>query len=317
VKKVVILAFEGSQALDIAGPMEVFSEANDFSARAEYEITCVGASIAPLRMSSGLTLASIHFSKCRGAIDTLIVAGGSENGLRSLQQNVAFTGWLMRRLKQSRRIVSVCTGAFVLAELGVLDGRRVSTHWAACERLQSFVPTATVDPDAIFTKDGNVYTSAGITCGIDLALSLVEDDLGRDICARIARNMVLYLRRTGGQNQFSAPLQAQAEYSTRLTIILEYIQNNPDADLRVNTLATEFAISPRHFSRLFMMELRQSPADYVTMVRLNVARVYLEETKLGLKQVAAKCGYGSHDALSRAFRKRFGVAPDQYRRRFV
>jgi transcriptional regulator GlxA family with amidase domain len=316
VKNIVVLAFDGAQALDIAGPMEVFSGGNHFATKPAYRIECLGLGITPTRMSNGLRLALRHYSAWRGKIDTIIVPGASEQALDSLRSNTKFIHWLSAQLPKARRIVSVCTGAFVLAELGFLEGRKVSTHWAACERLQQFAPNTKVDADAIFTKDGNLYTSAGVTTGIDLALSLVEEDLGKEVSLNIARNLVLYLRRPGGQSQFSVPLELQSSRETRIEKVIDYIRNNPQANLTLDALADRFSMSSRHLSRLFNSQAGLSPAKYVSSARLNVVKTYLETTEIDLKHIAAKCGYASQSTMAKIFKQRFGVAPSTYRARF-
>lgn len=315
-KNIVVLAFDDAQALDIAGPMEVFSGGNHFAAKPAYRIECLGLGLTPTRMSNGLMLALRHYSAWRGKIDTLIVPGASEQGLDSLRDNTKFIHWLSAQLPKARRIVSVCTGAFVLAELGFLEGRTVSTHWAACERLQQFAPNTTVDADAIFTKDGNLYTSAGVTAGIDLALSLVEEDLGTEVSLNVARNLVLYLRRPGGQSQFSVPLELQSSHETRIEKVIGYIRNNPQANLTIDALADRFSMSSRHLSRLFTAQAGLTPAKYVSNARLNVVKTYLETTELDLKQIAAKCGYASQSTLAKIFRQRFSITPNTYRAGF-
>lgn len=316
-KDIVIVAFDNAQVLDIAGPAEVFAEANLFSESSEYRITITGCSSGLLSMSNGMQLSTQLFSKWRGPIDTLIVAGGSETALLTLASNTKFLTWLKTKAAAARRVASVCTGAFVLAELGLLNDRKATTHWGACDQLSLYTPGIEVDPDAIFIKDGNVYTSAGVTCGIDLALNLVEEDLGRDVCAQIARNLVLYLRRSGGQSQYSLPLQLQATPSPHLSSVTEYIQSNLTADLSVTTLADLFHQSSRHFSRQFVAEVGETPARYVNKIRLDAVRLRLESPLLRLKQIATECGYQSVDTMGRAFRTSFGVTPDEYRNRFT
>lgn len=315
-KHIAVLAFEGAQVLDITGPMEVFSYANQFAPRTHYKIECVAAKHPPVQMSSGLSLNPLHFSEYQRKIDTIIVPGGSEEALLALATEHRFRRWLTKQLAASRRVVSVCTGAFVLAELGILDGKRASTHWSAAERLQRFSPSTRVDPDAIYTKDGSIYTSAGVTTGIDLALSLVEEDLGKEVSLKIARSLVLYLRRSGGQSQYSVPLNAQTLGDTRTEQIADYIQRSLHTDLTVNSLSNRFSLSTRQLSRLFVSELGLSPGAYVTKVRLDAVRTYLEETPSPLKKIASLCGYKSQDAMSRVFRIQFGVTPGLYRNSF-
>lgn len=315
IKNIVVLAFNGAQVLDITGPMEVFSNGNQFTDKPFYRIECLGVPRTMIRMSNGLTLSTKQFKSWRGEIDTLVVPGASAEALQLLRNETEFIRWLKERLGKARRIVSVCTGAFVLAELGFLEGRRASTHWNACEQLRTFSPTTQVEPDAIFTKDGNVYTSAGVTTGIDLALSLVEEDLGKEVSLGIARNLVLYLRRSGGQSQFSVPLELQSAHESRIDKILSYIRNNPKAELSVDALASRYAMTPRHLSRLFSA-VGWSPAKYVTQVRLETVKKFLESTNSSVGTIATQCGYKTQSTMSKVFKRQYGIAPSDYRERF-
>lgn len=309
-----IVAYPGVQLLDVAGPLEVFALANRFRAGA-YEVEVVSSDGAPLTTSSGLELVP-HASVADrpGPFDTVIVAGGE--GTREVMQDAALRRWLAEQAERSRRMASVCSGAFVLAGAGLLDGRRATTHWSECDTLARAFPDTTVDPDAIYVRDGNVVTSAGITAGMDLALALVEEDLGRDVALDVARWLVLFVRRPGGQSQFSTQLRAQSAEREPLRELQTWIVDHPTDDLSVSTLAARVNMSPRHFARVFTRETGTTPAAYVEAVRVDLARRLLEDTGLGLDAVAEGCGFGSVETLRRAFHRTLGVAPSDYRARF-
>jgi transcriptional regulator GlxA family with amidase domain len=254
------------------------------------------------------------FLTVRGGIDTLLVVGG--RGSRSLLGDNALLTWLRRMAPRVRRLGAVCTGSFVLAEAGLLDGRRVTTHWAWCAELARRYPRLVVDADPIFIRDGNTYTSAGVTAGMDLALALVEEDYGREVALQIARGLVLYLRRPGGQSQFSTLLFAQGGEREPLRELQGWIIENVDADLSVLALARRMAMSPRHFARVFASEVGTTPGQFVEKVRVEAARRRLEESPQGLKAIAADCGFGSADTMRRAFLRTVRVAPADYRDRF-
>jgi transcriptional regulator GlxA family with amidase domain len=211
---------------------------------------------------------------------------------------------------------SVCTGAFALGAAGLLDGRRATTHWRACGLLQELVPAARVEPDALHTFDGGVCTSAGVTAGIDLSLALAERDLGREVAAQVARDLVVFLRRPGGQSQFSAGLAAQAEASDRMSDLIAWMVEHPERELSVPALAKRMAMSERNFSRVFAREAGLTPAKFVERARVDRARVYLEDSDWALKQLAERSGFGSIDGLQRAFKRLLGVTPAEYRSRF-
>ncbi len=225
-------------------------------------------------------------------------------------------GWLRAHAGRAERLVSVCTGAFLLAEAGLLDGRRVTTHWASCDTLAERFPGVRVDPDPIFVRDGHVATSAGVTAGIDLALALVEEDLGREAALTVARYLVVFLRRPGGQAQFSAQLRAQSARREPLRDLQGWISDHPGADLSVEALAERVGLSPRQFARAFTAEVGVTPGRYVDRVRLEAARRLLEDSSRGIEQVARDCGYGTPEAMRRAFLRVLGVSPAEYRRRF-
>jgi transcriptional regulator GlxA family with amidase domain len=225
--------------------------------------------------------------------------------------------WLRDHARQAGRVASVCTGAFLLAEAGLLAGRRVTTHWAYCAKLAGKYPDITVDPDPIFIKDGNLSTSAGVTAGIDLALALVEDDLGRDTALAVARQLVVFLRRPGSQSQFSAQLAAQSASRQPLREVQQWIAEHPEEDLSIAALARRASLSERHFARAFAAKVGVPPGRHVDQVRIEAARRRLEDTADGVEETARACGYGTPEAMRRAFLKALGVSPAEYRRRFT
>jgi transcriptional regulator GlxA family with amidase domain len=253
-------------------------------------------------------------SRLRGAIDTLLVAGG--RGVEAALRERALLSAIARLAPRARRLASVCTGTFLLAEAGLLDGRRVTTHWDACRDLARRYPALRVDPDPIFVRDGRVATSAGVTAGMDLALALVEEDWGRETALAVARRLVLFLKRPGGQSQFSAQLAAQGAERDALRDVQEFAVGNPDADLSVAALARRAAMSPRHFARVFAREVGTTPARFVERVRVEAARRRLEESAAGVEVIAESCGFGSAETMRRAFLRGLQVSPADYRSRF-
>ncbi|MGI8557701.1 MAG: GlxA family transcriptional regulator [Solirubrobacteraceae bacterium] len=237
-------------------------------------------------------------------------------GRRAACADPLLLAWLRRAAPRARRLASVCTGAFLLAEAGLLDGCTVTTHWSACAELAEHYPAVSVDPEPIFTRDGSIYTSAGVTAGMDLALALVEQDLGRDAALTIARWLVLFLRRPGGQAQFSAQLSGQLAHRGALRDLQRWILEHPAENLAVERLAERAAMSPRHFSRAFTGEVGVTPGRYVERIRVEAARRYLEDTTLAVAQVAAACGFGTAETMRRGFIRSLGVPPVEYRRRF-
>ena len=243
-----------------------------------------------------------------------MIVGGE--GARHASCDRELVGWVERAARRSRRVASVCTGAFVLAAAGVLDGRRATTHWRSCDELASEYPGVTVDPDPIFVRDGNVWTSAGVTAGMDLALALVDDDLGRDVALMTARQLVLFVQRPGGQSQFDAQLGNQLAARDPLRDLQQWISEHPEADHTVERLAARVAMSPRHFARVFRDEIGSTPAAYVERVRVETARRLLETTALAAPDVARAAGFGTTETLRHAFARRVGVSPLEYRDRF-
>ena len=327
-RRIVIVAFDRVQALDITGPSEVFSLADRARTPvgSTYSIELVGrvggadgvggaGGAAPIRTSSGLALTpDAPLETDRRRIDTLVVPGGQ--GTRAAAQDEQLIAWIRSAAERSRRVTSVCTGAFLLAQAGLLDGRRATTHWAACNALRRLHPSVEVDPDPIFVRDGNVYTSAGVTAGIDLALALVEEDLGPQAALNAARSLVLFVRRPGGQAQFSAGLRTQAASHRRIRELQQWIADHLTDDLTNPALADRCHMSERNFSRVFAREVGSTPAAYVESLRVERARLLLETTEHQLDEVARDCGFGTVETLRRTFARRLRASPSDYRRHF-
>jgi len=319
-RQVVILAYPGVQSLDVTGPLEVFAgaraliEAEGGPGRG-YEVGVVSRDGAPLRTSSGLTITpDAVLRDVSGNVDTLIVAGG--RGCRQAADDEALVDWIADTAAEARRTASVCTGAFLLARAGLLDGRRATTHWSAAGALAQLYPAVHVDAEPIFLRDGPIWTSAGVTAGMDLALALVEEDLDRAAALVIARQLVLFLRRPGSQSQFSATLAAQQPEREPLREIQRHALEHPDGDLSVEAMAARAHMSPRHFARAFRGETGITPARYVELVRLEAARRRLEETGAPVAAIAAACGFGTAETMRRVFLRALAVGPAEYRRRF-
>jgi transcriptional regulator GlxA family with amidase domain len=316
-----MVVFPDVQILDVTGPLEVFARTArwlvDHGARREpaYAVELLAARRGIVRSSSGLELVVRRsLAEVRHGIDTLLVAGGI--GARRVPSDRALIAWLRRTAPRVRRLASVCTGAFLLAEAGLLDGRRATTHWGACAQLAARYPKVSVEPDPIFVRDGRVYTSAGVTAGMDLALALVEEDHGREVAVAVARELVMFLKRPGGQSQFSIPLMAQTAARQPLRELQEWIGEHPGADLSVATLAQRAAMSLRHFARVFTREVGITPARFVERARVEAARRRLEESPAGMEAVASQCGFGSGEIMRRAFLRTVRVNPAEYRHRF-
>lgn len=319
-RRVVLIAVPDAQILDVTGPLEVFSTASRElerrgGARRAYELLLAAPEAGPLATSSGLAVvAEQAVSAVRGRLDTLIVAGG--RGVERALGDAVLVRRIARLAGRSRRVASVCTGAFLLAEAGLLDGRRATTHWAACERLAARHPAVAVEPDPIFVRDGAVITSAGVTAGMDLALALVEEDHGRDLALMVARRLVLFLKRPGGQSQFSAPLAAQQAVRDPLADVQAQVVAHPAGDHSVGALARRAGMSPRHFARVFAREAGATPARFVERARVEAARRQLEDSGEGVEAIAEACGFGSSETLRRAFLRQLRVGPSEYRERF-
>lgn len=319
-RRVAMVAFPSVQLLDVVGPLEVLAAATELVQAREldapgYAIEVVGPEAGVLRASSGLTLGVDHDWDDRPeALDTLIVAGGI--GSRRVARDARLQGYVRAAAARARRICSVCTGALILAEAGLLAGRRVTTHWGFAETLAARFPEVDVDPDSIYLRDGNVWTSAGVTAGMDLALALVEEDLGRAAALEVSRRMVFFLKRPGGQSQFSAQLAGQLAERDPLRELQSFVVEHPEADHSVESLASRVAMSPRHFARVFRDEVGRSPARFVECVRVEAARRRLEESRRSIEQVASDVGFGTAETMRRAFLRQLGVGPAAYRERF-
>ena len=315
-RRIVILAFPGVQPLDVIGPAEVFAGADTLAGGGAYTVDVVAKDPDPIAVRGGgySLVPKRTTAQFRGPIDTLVVAGGI--GVRAAEDDVELIRWIRSAARRSRRVTSVCSGSFLLARAGLLEGKTVTTHWASTEELARRHPELKVDPTPIFVRDGSVWTSAGVTSGMDLSLALVEEDLGREIAVEIARWLVLFLQRPGGQAQFSSHLSAQLAERRPLRELQSWIADNLDADLRVETLAERAAMSPRNFARFFRREIGMTPAAYVEELRVERSRQLLEDSADPIDLISARCGFGTPETMRRAFGRRVGVPPAQYRARF-
>jgi transcriptional regulator GlxA family with amidase domain len=316
-RRILIIAVPPMRTLDVFGPAEVFGDANWLrGGKPVYKVSIISACADRLVFNHLGT--PVHadrtYREYRGPIDTLLVAGCM--GPRELHYAPGFLDWLRLQSSRSRRFGSICTGAFILAKAGLLDGRRATTHWNWARELAEDYSQVTVDPDPIYIRDGSCYTSAGVTAGIDLCLALVEEDLGRALALRIAQMMVVFLRRPGGQSQFSATLEAQTRESRPLGDLLAWLPDHLRQDLSVNSLARRAAMSPRNFARLFKQEHGKSPGQHIEDLRLEAARRQLESTSHSTGEIADACGLASAEVLRRMFRRRLQVTPGQYRASF-
>jgi transcriptional regulator GlxA family with amidase domain len=321
---VIVLAFDGVQLLDVAGPVQTFATANELAGEAQrvrYRIVVASRRGGPVSTSSGLPLLAHPLAGAvrRAAVDTLIVPGGP--GVHKALKDTRTLEWVRRHAATARRTASVCTGAFMLAEAGLLSGRRATTHWKSCTRLQQSYPDVAVDPDPIYLRDGRLWTSAGVTAGIDLSLALVEEDLGRKAAMRVARHLVVFLNRPGGQSQFSASLEAQAAAAdgngpNHFAPLHGWIEEHLGGDLRVERLAEQAGMSPRTFARVYAVKIGTTPARMVEKIRIEAVRRILEETDMPIKRIAAECGFGHEERLRRAFARQVGTTPAEYRQRF-
>ncbi|WP_445360803.1 GlxA family transcriptional regulator [Microbulbifer sp. EKSA005] len=319
-RKVAMVVCPGATSLDITGPLEVFALANDQlrkqgrSNQDFYDIQLVGLESGPVTTSTGVKVfIDLPFHEAEG-IHTLLVSGMPPDSCQRACANSSVLKWLAEQQKKVARIGSICSGALMLANAGILNGRRATTHWADVPELQGFSQVE-VDPDAIFVRDGNVYTSAGITAGIDLALSMIEEDHGRGLALNLARILVLYLKRDGGQQQFSVRLENQIN-SDRFATLIEWMYQNIKKPLTVERLAQEAAMSPRNFARSFVRELGVTPARFLEQIRVERACQLFSEQNQSQDKVAKLCGFQSQEQLRRAFKKHKGILPSEYRKRF-
>lgn len=316
------MAGPGTEILDLVGPLQVFARASEMYCRENpgtrpiYSVEVVSiSSQRSLTANCGLRItAHKTFREVRGKIDTLLVAGG--DAVEQNEVNSDAVRWLKKIAVRSRRVGSVCTGAMLLARAGLLDDRRATTHWNWCEVLIRRAPRAHVDPDPIFVRDENVYTSAGVTAGMDLALALVEEDHGSRLALKVARNLVLYLRRPGGQSQFSAALSLQLTDRKPLRELESWVLDNLNKALMVPALAQRVAMSPRNFARVFTKEMKTTPAKFVERLRVEAARRRLEESQNSMEMIASECGFGNVNSMRNVFHRALKIPPGQYRRHF-
>ncbi|MGZ4268477.1 MAG: GlxA family transcriptional regulator [Solirubrobacteraceae bacterium] len=314
IRRVLVLAVDGAQSLDVLGPVEIFHYA-DSQVPGSYRIDVVGPGRdGQITMSNGVRLGVAPLPDPPPRHDTLVVAGGE--GARRATDDPAIVDWVARASRRARRTTSVCTGSYLLAAAGLLDGRRATTHWAFCDGLRERWPAVALDPDPVFVRDGDIWTSAGVTAGMDLALALVEDDLGPAVALTVARLLVVFFKRPGGQAQFSGALSAQQASRPALRELQAWIAGHLDEDLSIAALAARAHLSERSFARAFRSEVGQTPAAYVEALRVERARALLEDGAASLEAVARAAGFSSTEVLRRAFHRRIGVSPAAYRERF-
>jgi transcriptional regulator GlxA family with amidase domain len=308
---VAVLVYDGVKLLDVAGPTEVFAEANRLGAN--YRVVLVSPTGADVTTSIGIRIAVDSGPDLDQAPDTFLIAGGDIYPRAALPRELvaaAQTGSV-----DAKRVASICTGAFILAATGLLDGKRATTHWKVAHTLASRYPLTRVEPDAIFVRDGNTYTSAGVSAGIDLALALVEEDHGAGLTREVARLLVVYLQRAGGQSQFSAPLQGSPPRTPALRSIVDLVTADPSVKHSLSDLAQHLNLSPRHLTRLFRDELSTTPAKYVESVRFDIAKAFLDQG-FTATQAAERAGFPSYESLRRVFARALGMSPATYQRRF-
>jgi transcriptional regulator GlxA family with amidase domain len=312
--RVVFVTAPDAQILDVAGPLEVFTSANHLIDDACYRTEVVSSAGGRITTSCHLQIITNPISAVRSPIDTMFVAGGI--GVAQAMQDPHLIHHVRRLANGATRVASVCTGAFILAASGLLDGRRATTHWEWCAPMAAMFPDIELVPDAIYVRDGDIWTSAGVTAGIDLALSFVAADHGQQAAALVARHLVVYLQRSGGQAQFSLPLAAQTAEREPLRQLLAWAIDNPASDLTVATLARRMNLSERQFARVFKSELGISPAAHIETMRLECACRLLETTTLAVDQIASTSGFSNTETMHRAFRRRLNTTPGQHRRHF-
>jgi transcriptional regulator GlxA family with amidase domain len=317
-RHVVIAVFPGVQPLDAVGPFEVFAGATRVAASLGrsrgYRVTLASTDGEPVWADSGIGLCTVPLPVPGEPIDTLLLPGGDR--ARAARRDTALLSWIGQVAPTCRRVATVCTGAFLAAEAGLLDGRRVTTHWASADALAVEYPALQVDADPIYIRDGKYWTSAGVTAGIDLALALVQDDLGDEVAQTVARWLVMFLHRPGGQTQFATPVWVPRAERSTVRAVQGLVEREPDGDYRVPVLAAAAGMSVRHFTRVFATEVGETPGRFVERVRMELARHQLETTDDTLERIAVRCGFGTGETLRRVFRRRLNVSPDSYRRSF-
>ena len=311
-----LLAYGDMQALDLAGPLDVFGAANALATgRPPYELQIIGLSTGAVRAENGLAILPAYTIEDAPTLDTLVIPGGA--GSRIVNADARLLDWLRRRAKTTRRVVSVCTGAYVLAATGLLDGRRVATHWQFADDLAQRFPTIRVEPDRLFLRDDCFATSGGLTAGMDLTLALVEEDLGAVAALAVARYLVMYVKRPGNQAQFSAPLAAQTQATGRMGGLVNWLLAHLNGDITSERMAEQVSMSVRHFRRVFAETFGTSPARFVEHLRLEQACLRLTQNNSSIERIASGVGFHSADAFRRAFRARYGATPGEYRERFA
>ncbi|MET7323143.1 DJ-1/PfpI family protein [Streptomyces sp. NPDC005549] len=308
--RVGFLVFDGMKLLDLSGPAEVFGEANRFGA--DYRLGIVSADGSPVSSSIGMRVTADTDAQA-AAYDTLVVVGG--DALPGAPVDPALRAAARALAGRAGRVASVCTGAFVLGAAGLLEGRRATTHWQHTATLARRCPATRVEADALFVRDGSTYTSAGVTAGIDLALALVEDDHGPALAREVARSLVVYMQRAGGQSQFSASLQGPAPRTPVLRLVQEAVQGDPAADHGLEALAARVRVSPRHLTRMFRAELDTTPMKYVELIRFDMAKALLDAGH-NATEAAIRSGFPSYESLRRAFSRHLGLSPIRYQQRF-
>ncbi|MBN0978942.1 GlxA family transcriptional regulator [Pseudomonas hygromyciniae] len=312
-----VLAFANVQVLDVTGPLQVFASANDLARQQglplPYAVNVIAAQAEPVMTSAGLALVAEPLPGAETPCDTLVIAGGW--GVYGAAEDPYLVEWVRDKARHSRRVTSVCTGAFLLAASGLLDGCRVATHWTRCEELARKYPSLQVEANPIFIQQGSVWTSAGVTAGIDLCLALVEEDLGRAVALEVARHLVVFLKRPGGQSQFSVTLSLQ-KGGSRFSELHAWIAEHLHLDLNIPTLAAACGMSERSFVRHYRAETGQTPARAVELIRVETARRQLADSAVAIKRIAAQCGFGSEETMRRSFLRALSITPQVYRERF-
>ena len=318
-KHIVIVGYDNITSLDLAGPLEAFSSAQIEDSRGEpqacYKVTIAALGARTFSSESGLRMTAACFLSSLRHLDTLLVPGGG--GMRTSGDGQKLANWIGRHQHRIRRIASVCTGIYGIAPTGLLNGRKVTTHWKFAADLAERYPKLQVDANALYLRDGKFYTSAGITAGIDLALALIEEDFGAQVALGVARELVMYVKRPGGQEQYSEPLKFQVESTSRFADLAAWMVGHLDKDLSVEAMAERIHLCPRQFNRRFKAEFKSTPAAFVQRLRLDEARNRLSSRGSTVESVADSVGFGDADSFRRAFVQRFGVAPKQYRSRFI
>ncbi|MFL9934543.1 GlxA family transcriptional regulator [Paraburkholderia sp. RL18-103-BIB-C] len=314
---VALIAFTGAQSLDIAGPMDVFSEANRFLLpEAHYKLEVIGVEQGPLRCSNGIVVSpDRHYSGVDDAYDLLLVAGGPELVRQEFSED--FNTWLRRSTSRARKYGSICSGAFVLARAGLLDGKTATTHWNYADSLKRLCPSTRIEADRLYVQDGLLYTSAGVTAGIDLSLYLLTQEKGSEVALNVAKRLVVFMQRAGGQSQFSPYLTPYVEESSPVAQVQQYVLANLTGDLSVSVLAQVANMSARNFARTFTRDTKIPPAEFVESARVDAARVLLENTTTPLKTIAYECGFNDAHRMRSVFQRRLGVSPRQYRLNFA